>query len=94
MSDITEQMNLSNLSRELRFEELRKMREQMKESEEKWQDVSIKIHGFVNDNVCGVDVFIRDTRDKAKSFYTLLKKPCNFAEFVTFFLLLLFSRKI
>lgn len=47
MTDITEQMNLSNL-RELRFEELRKMREQMKESEEKWQDVSIKMHGFVS----------------------------------------------
>lgn len=40
ISDITEQMNFSNMSRELRFEELRKMREQMKESEEKWQDVS------------------------------------------------------
>ncbi|XP_057191326.1 LIM domain only protein 7 isoform X17 [Triplophysa rosa] len=38
VSDITEQMNLSNLSRELRFEELRKMREQMKENEEQWQD--------------------------------------------------------
>ncbi|XP_065148784.2 LIM domain only protein 7 isoform X12 [Paramisgurnus dabryanus] len=38
ISDITEQINLSNMTRELRFEELRKMREQMKESEEKWQD--------------------------------------------------------
>ncbi|KAA0715844.1 LIM domain only protein 7 [Triplophysa tibetana] len=38
VSDITEQMNLNNLSRELRFEELRKMREQMKENEEKWQN--------------------------------------------------------
>lgn len=58
VGDITEQMNLSNLNRELRFEELRKMREQMKENEEQWQSVSIKIHGFVTYDVCGVDVFI------------------------------------
>ncbi|XP_056610358.1 LIM domain only protein 7 isoform X1 [Triplophysa dalaica] len=38
VGDITEQMNLSNLNRELRFEELRKMREQMKENEEQWQN--------------------------------------------------------
>lgn len=86
MSDITEQMNLSNLSRELRFEELRKMREQMKEGEEKWQDVSIKIHGFVNDNVCGVDVFIRDTR-QGKVLLHRKKTPVILLNFsVTFFL--------
>lgn len=55
MSDITEgEMNVSNSEMELRFEELQKMRNRLKESEDKWQDVSVRSQDFVfiNDHEC------------------------------------------
>ncbi len=52
MSNITDgEMNLSNLSMELRVEEMQKMRTRLKETEDKWQDVSIGSQGFVIDHV-------------------------------------------
>lgn len=52
MSDITEsETNLSTSGVELRFEELQKMRTRIKESDDKWQDVSIGSRGFVIDNI-------------------------------------------